>query len=162
MYPYFQWSNRTFAESVNAFDNRCFWPKNKKCVWNIFCQYRVMRSAILIFCLIPFLSSADWPTRPLYGFNVSVVVNVGTHVNRIGFSLNAYYTDYFYQFNIGNTSTFNLTSYGKRKKFLESRSALGFLLLGGKRNNEIDLQLDGLLHNTRYQNGFGYNYLWKN
>ena len=87
-------------------------------------------------------------------------MNLGTHVNSIGILLKTYYTDHFYQVNAGTSFVWNLTSYGQRKKFLENRTYLGAVFLGGKKDNLIDYQLDGLTHQTAFRNGLGYNYLW--
>ncbi len=119
-----------------------------------------MKKIIQLFCFLPFLSVSQWSSIPHFGANIGLLLNVGTHVNRIGFTINAFYSDYFYQLNLGNSSTFNLTSYGKRKNFFESRSSIGMLLLAGRKNNEIDIQFDGLLHNTSFEYGLGFNYLW--
>jgi hypothetical protein len=74
--------------------------------------------------------------------------------------LNSFYHDYFYQINAGSTFTINLTNYGKRKNFWESRNSLGLILLGGKKEMTPDFQLNGLLHNSTYNYGLGYNYIW--
>ncbi len=92
--------------------------------------------------------------------SVGILFNVGTHLNNIGISLNSYYHDYFYQINAGSTFTINLTNYGKRKNFWESRNSLGLILLAGKKEMTPDFQLNGLMHNSTYNYGFGYNYIW--
>ncbi|MBI1837004.1 MAG: hypothetical protein HYR91_07035 [Flavobacteriia bacterium] len=89
-----------------------------------------------------------------------VIVNIGTHINSTGIILKSYYQDYFYQINLGSNFTFNFKSYGNRKKFWESRNYLGLQLLGGKKNNTIDFYLDGLTHQSTFQNAIGYNYIW--
>ena len=92
--------------------------------------------------------------------SVGLLLNVGTHVNTIGISLNSYYQDFFYQVNAGSSFTYNLTGYGNRKNFWESRNSLGLLLLGGKKEMKPDFQLNGLLHNSAFNYGIGYNYIW--
>ncbi len=92
--------------------------------------------------------------------SVGLLLNVGTHVNTIGISLNSYYQDFFYQVNAGSSFTYNLTGYGNRKNFWESRNSLGLLLLGGKKEMVPDFQLNGLLHNSAFNYGIGYNYIW--
>jgi len=89
-----------------------------------------------------------------------LIFTFGSHVNRTGIAINTYYQDHFYQFNLGTTLTFNLNGYGQRKKFWEMRNSLGLILLAGKTNSIHDFQLDGLNHNTNYNYGLGYNYLW--
>lgn len=110
--------------------------------------------------LVPSLLFGQTFSNERLGTSVGLILNLGTHINRVGVSVNAYYTDYFYQVNAGSIFTLNLNGYGSRKKFWESRSSLGLMLLGGKRQITPDFQLDGLLHNTFYNYGIGYNYLW--
>ena len=95
-----------------------------------------------------------------FGASAGLILNFGTHVNSLGVSLKGYYTDHFYQLNVGSSITWNLKSYGGRKKYLESRSFLGAMLLGGLKDNLIDFQLDGLSHQTSFRNAIGYNYVW--
>ncbi len=94
------------------------------------------------------------------GGSIGLILNFGTHVNSIGVSAKTYYQDYFYQVNLGASFAYNLTSYGNRKRLWESRNYLGLNLLSGKKNNTIDFQLDGLTHQSTFQNALGYNYLW--
>lgn len=95
-----------------------------------------------------------------FGANLGLVVNFGSHVNAIGLNLNGYYTNYFVQVNAGNCFQFNLTSYGKRSNFIENRSTIGALLLAGKRQQKPDFELDAMLHNTSYNYGLGFNYIY--
>lgn len=95
-----------------------------------------------------------------FGTNIGLILNLGTHVQSIGFNFKNYYHDQFYQINIGSSITFNINSYGNRKNLWESRTYFGLILLGGKKNNSIDFMMDGLTHQTRFQNSVGYNYVW--
>ncbi len=95
-----------------------------------------------------------------WGVKAGLVVNLGSHVNQIGVSVNAYGTYAFGQLNLGNSTTFSFSNLAKRKKFWENRITLGAMILGGKRDNESDFIWGGLHHQTRYQNAIGYNYLW--
>jgi len=85
---------------------------------------------------------------------------MGTHVNNVGISVNTYYQAYFCQVNLGSTFTLNDYSYGSRKNFIESRSSLGLVLLAGKKELTPDFQLNGLLHNSTYNYGVSYNYVF--
>ncbi len=91
---------------------------------------------------------------------LGITANIGTHSTRVGLNVSAQFMYSFAQLNVSNFANFNLFGYGKRKKYLESRTALGLVLLGGKRNNTADFQYDGLSNNTKYQYGLGYNYIW--
>ena len=103
---------------------------------------------------------AQFQSNPDFGVQIGVVANFGSHVNAIGFTANVYYSDFFYQWNAGSQVKYNLTSYGKRKRFWENRNALGLVLLGGKKDLAPDFQFDGLNHQTRFSNGIAFNYLW--
>ncbi|MEY3235955.1 MAG: hypothetical protein RI883_56 [Bacteroidota bacterium] len=119
-----------------------------------------MKKIFLLLFLIPLYSFGQTFKADKFGLSVGLLINVGTHVNNIGISLNSYYQDHFYQINAGSTITFNKTSYGKRKNFWESRNSLGLLILGGKKEMLPDFQLNSLLHNSTSNYGLGYNYIW--
>ena len=91
---------------------------------------------------------------------LGITATIGTHSTRFGLNVSAHFMYSFAQLNVSNFANFNLFGYGNRKKYLESRTALGLVLLGGKRNNTLDFQFDGLSNNTKYQYGLGYNYIW--
>ena len=115
---------------------------------------------IIIICLISIQSDFHAQISQKIGSQIGLTLNFGTHVNNIGFNANVFYHDYFYQVNLGTQTKFNLSSYGKRNFFTENRIALGTVLLGGKKNNTIDFQVDALNHNTTFDYGLGFNYLW--
>lgn len=119
-----------------------------------------MRLLFLISILINFSVHSQTFKSDKLGLSTSVVLNFGTHVNSIGLSLKGYYSDYFYQINIGSTFCWNINSYGNRRNFWESRSHFGVVFLGGKKDRIIDFQLDGLNQQTSYRNGIAYNYIW--
>lgn len=119
-----------------------------------------MRLLFLISILINFSVLSQTFKSEKLGMFSGIVLNFGTHVNSIGLSLKGYYSDYFYQINIGSTFSWNINSYGNRRNFRESRSYLGVVFLGGKKDRIIDFQLDGLNQQTNYRNGLAYNYIW--
>lgn len=119
-----------------------------------------MKKILLFLYFIPFIGISQTFSSENFGATAGLVFNIGTHSNRIGLALNSYYHDLFYQINLGTTLTFNINGYGKRKNFLEARNSLGLILLAGKKEAHQDFQLDGLLNNTTYNYGLGYNYLW--
>lgn len=118
-----------------------------------------MKIFIFTLVLIPSILLGQTFSTKNFGASVGLTFNVGTHINNIGLNVNTYYTAYFYQVNIGESLTFNVSSYGGRTNFWESRSSLGLHLLAGKRNLSPDFQLNGLFHNTSYNYGLGFNYL---
>ncbi len=95
-----------------------------------------------------------------FGGTVGIVANFGLHNNAIGFTINGYYTDHFYQINAGTTLQFFGNALGERKRFVQSRTALGLLLLAGKSQRQIDFELNGLNHQTAKNFGIGYNYIF--
>lgn len=117
---------------------------------------------VLFFLLFFQLFSlkAQFKSNPHFGFQAGFIVNIGTNVNAIGTNLGVYYSDFFYQFNANTQLKFNATSYGNRVHFWENRTAIGLVLLAGKRNLEPDFQLDGLNHQTKFSKGIAYNYLF--
>lgn len=94
------------------------------------------------------------------GLTVGAILNFGTHVNTVGLNVKSCFSRDFYQINVGSSINWNLKSYGGRTSFWESRSYLGLVFLGGKRDNTRDFQMDGLMHQTNYRNAIAYNYLW--
>lgn len=118
-----------------------------------------MRKFILLAIFFPSSLLGQTFSNKHFGFSLGLTFNVGTHVNNVGLNVNTYYTDYFYQFNLGQSFTFNVTHFGKRTHFWESRSSAGLHLMAGKRNLTYDFQLNGLFHNTTYNYGLGFNYL---
>jgi hypothetical protein len=119
-----------------------------------------MKKGVLFLLLIPGFLFGQTISNTRFGASFGVLLNFGSHVNTVGLSLNSYYQDYFYQINVGSSLTYNLKGYGNRSDFWESRTTLGVLLLGGKRQIKPDFQLNGLFHNSSYNYGIGYNYIW--
>lgn len=119
-----------------------------------------MKKLIAFLLFVPSLSFGQTFSNQNFGASVGLLFNVGSHVNSVGINFNTYYHDYFYQVNAGTTFTINETSYGARKKFWESRSSLGLILLAGRKQLTPDFQLNGLMHNTSFNYGVGYNYVW--
>lgn len=95
-----------------------------------------------------------------FGGSIGVFYNMGTHQRSIGVNAKAFYTNYFFQFNIGSSVVFHNLSYANRRNFIENRSAVGLVLLAGKKNATLDFDLDGLNHQTNYNLGLAFNYLF--
>jgi len=129
-------------------------------IWNVFCHICHMRISLLVILLLPFLSKGQTYFKDHFGGTVGLVVNVGSHVTSTGINIKGYYTDYFAQINAGSTFYLHNSSYGGRKRFWENRNSIGLVLMGGKRDSQIDFQLDGLNHQTAYNYGIGFNYLF--
>lgn len=95
-----------------------------------------------------------------FGGQVGAVFQIGSHKNAVGLTLNGYYQDYFFQVNAGQQFIFNARDLGTRTNFVESRTSIGALLLGGKRDNTIDPFIQPLNHQSNYRNAIGYSYIW--
>ncbi|MFN5912533.1 MAG: polymorphic toxin type 23 domain-containing protein [Bacteroidota bacterium] len=119
-----------------------------------------MRLLIIMFFLIVQKLCSQTYHAPHAGLTLGIQIAVGSHVNSFGISVNMYYSNYFFQCNAGSSLRFNLTSYGQRNRFIENRNHLGLILLAGHRGSLPNFQLDGLFHNTKFNYGLGYNYVW--
>lgn len=95
-----------------------------------------------------------------FGGQIGAVFQIGSHKNAIGLSVNGYYQDYFCQINAGQQFLFNVQDLGGRAKFIESRTSVGALVLGGKRDKSIDPFIQALNHQSNYRNAIGYSYIW--
>ena len=94
------------------------------------------------------------------GFQAGIVFDFGSHENEIGLEINTYGLYKFSQLNVGTRFSFLVNSLGGRSNFLENRTNVGLLLLGGKRQMLPDDYFAGLIHNSNYNNAVGYNYIW--
>jgi hypothetical protein len=120
--------------------------------------HRFILSFLLFFQVASL--NAQFKSEPQFGIQAGFIMNIGSHVNSVGANLGFYYTDFFYQFNVHSQLKFNATSYGNRLNFWESRTAVGMVLLAGKKDVEPDFQIDGLSHQTKFSQGVAYNYLF--
>jgi len=99
-------------------------------------------------------------TAENWGFQIGISTQFGTHINQFGIKIQGYYTVEFVQINSGGTIHLTGKDLGNRQNFLSSRLNLGAVVLGGRRNAIPTFILDGVNHQTNYQYGVGYNYLW--
>lgn len=120
-----------------------------------------MKHTLLSLCLLSsFLSFCQFKSQPMFGVQGGLVFNLGTHQQKIGLTANVFYHDFFYQVNAGSQITFHFNSYGNRKKFWETRVVVGGVLLAGKQQQLISPIYGGLQHQTKFNYGIGYNYVW--
>ncbi|GAB5418706.1 MAG: hypothetical protein Crog4KO_04630 [Crocinitomicaceae bacterium] len=87
-------------------------------------------------------------------------MSIGSHNTSVGVHLNGYYTDYFYQVNVGTRFLFLQHGFGGRRHSWENRNVAGVVLVAGKNDRTIDFELDGLNHQTDKNLGVGFNYAW--
>jgi hypothetical protein len=95
-----------------------------------------------------------------WGLQVGISANFGTHINQFGVKIQGYFTEEFIQVNAGNQILINASNLANRQNYIENRINVGAVLLAGKRNSIPSFILDGLNHQTNYEYGLGYNYLW--
>lgn len=120
-----------------------------------------MRLLLITFLLFTsVLSFSQFKSLPRFGAQGGLVFNFGTHQQKIGLTVNTFYHDFFYQINAGTQISFHINSYGGRKKFWESRTFVGGVLLAGKQQQIVSPIYGGLQHQTKFNLGLGYNYLW--
>jgi len=94
------------------------------------------------------------------GASLGLVLDFGTHERQLGLELNAYVQTYCVQLNTGTQFSFFLNGLGERKRFMEERTYLSGVLMGGKRNLVPTWEINSLNHNTNYSNSLTYSYLW--
>lgn len=94
------------------------------------------------------------------GVQLGVSANFGTHIQQVGVRLQAYGTYSFTQLNIGHQILFNAKNLAGRSKYISNRSSVGLVLLAGTRTATPNFIFDGVNHQTKYEYGLGYNYLW--
>ncbi|MCO5267933.1 MAG: polymorphic toxin type 23 domain-containing protein [Brumimicrobium sp.] len=101
-----------------------------------------------------FYREKDW------GVQIGISSELGTHIQNFGIKIQGYYNYQFVQANTGLNLRFNMLNIGGRSDFIETRFNIGVALMGGKRTAIPQFILDGLNHQTSYQYGIAYNYLW--
>lgn len=123
-----------------------------------------MKQLITVFVLL--LAGAEFVLaqslrfdRPNAGVQTGLVVNIGTHELAVGVQLKGYIGFDYAQLNLGNTFSWNVYSFGKRKRFYENRAYAGAVLMAGKNNSIVDFELSGLNHQTQKDIGVAFNYL---
>lgn len=120
-----------------------------------------MRKPLLSFFLLFSIHGySQLITGENWGIQIGLSTQFGTHINQLGLKLQGYYGIEFVQINSGGTIYLTGKDIGKRQDFISSRINLGAVFLGGKQNALPSFILDGVNHQTNYQYGLGYNYLW--
>jgi hypothetical protein len=97
--------------------------------------------------------------RPTVGAHLGVLFGFGSHQNDLGFKLDTYIGNSYFQLNAGYTGRFFLTNLGKRTNFWESRTSFGAVIMWGKKSNPLNMDWDGALHQTRTPYSIGFQYL---
>ncbi len=95
-----------------------------------------------------------------FGVHLGISANFGTHITRVGVRVQTYATYSFAQLNLGHQIYFNRLNLAERRHYISNRISIGAVLLGGTRTAIPNFIFDGVNHQTQYQYGLGYNYLW--
>ena len=121
-----------------------------------------MRKIILIVLLALFtsrLTSQEILYKTNYfGFNVGANLALGTHFQRLGIVLNAYYVNDHFQSNAETRFYFNVKSIGPDKVFSEAVTSLGVLFAYGNKQNYHNPFLKSVSNQTGYKNSLAYAY----
>jgi hypothetical protein len=121
----------------------------------------VIKKTILAYGLLaPFIHFAQIQTGNDWGVQVGISTQFGTHINQLGLKLQGYYIANFVQLNAGGLFHLTGKDLGGRTQFYSSRFNAGAVFMGGKRTAIPTFILDGLNHQSDYQYGIGYTYLW--
>ncbi len=120
-----------------------------------------MKYSVSLFLILQlFFGFSQFKSAPILGGQGGVVFNFGTHQQKIGLTASVLYHDFFYQLNVGTQITFNINGYGERKKYWENRTYIGGVLLAGKKQQDRSPFFGGLQHQSSFNLGVAYNYIW--
>lgn len=129
-------------------------------LWNVFWHIYSMRLfALLIFTSV-FSCFSQTYFRDHFGGTLGISMGIGSHNTSFGVHINGYYTDHFYQINLGTRFLLYEHGFGGRRHSWESRNVAGVVLVAGNKGRTLDFELDGLNHQTEKNLGIGFNYVW--
>ena len=93
-----------------------------------------------------------------YGFNIGIVTALGTHVQRIGFTVQAYGVYKFAQLNASYRVYHNFRNLGPKQKHTEFSSSFGLCIGYGKKTHYKNLFINSVGNQTGYKNSVVYSY----
>jgi hypothetical protein len=93
-----------------------------------------------------------------FGINIGVVFAIGTHINRFGGTVNAYYKTNHFQVNPEFRCYFNAKNLGPNKQSLEATLGLGLVYSYGKTDTTSNEFYSPVSNQTKHRNSFGYAY----
>jgi len=93
-----------------------------------------------------------------FGINIGVVFAIGTHINRFGGTVNAYYKNDHFQVNPELRCYFNAKNLGPNKASLEAVLGLGLVYSYGKKDTMLNEFYSPVSNQTPYSNSVGYAY----
>jgi hypothetical protein len=98
-----------------------------------------------------------------YGFNIALNLAIGTHFDRLGFNINFFYVNNFFQANTELRAYMNLKNLGPKKTYPEITVAQGVVFGYGGRAKIFNPFLNSVSNQTNYLYAFAYSYnIWLN
>lgn len=119
-----------------------------------------MNRLLFLFLLCTHIAAAQSRWTPHVGVKATLLIAFGSHQNTFGVKLDSYVGNQYLQINAGLTSRYFLTNLGNRKSFGELRISTGAVVMFGKPNNPINMDWDGVLHQTSSSYSIGYAHYW--
>jgi hypothetical protein len=122
----------------------------------------LLKTRHIILSLL-FFSFADYANSQQYqagklGINIGIVFAIGTHIDRIGGTINAFYNTNNFQINPEFRCYFNAKNLGPTKPSLEAVFGLGVVYSYGKKGTTLNPFYSSISNQTAYKNSFGYAY----
>lgn len=111
----------------------------------------------LLFCCSTTINAQQYEDGK-FGVNIGVVFSIGTHINRFGGVINAYYKTKQVQFNPEFRVYFNAKNLGPNKPSIESVMSFGAIYSYGSKDTLINDFYHPVSNQTQHKNSFGYAY----
>lgn len=98
------------------------------------------------------------------GINIGIVAALGNKFDRLGVTINTFYTKDFFQINSELKCYFNFKSLGPNQQYIEAVGSLGVIFGYGSTSNENNRFYTSVSNQTGRRNSFGYsfNYYFNN
>lgn len=93
-----------------------------------------------------------------FGVNIGIVLGIGTHIDRFGGSVNAFYKTAHIQINPEFRVYFNAKNLGPKKSYIESVFSLGVVYGYGKKDSVNNDFYSSTSNQTQRKNSVGYAY----
>ncbi len=116
-----------------------------------------VKRLLLLFLIV--YSTCGYTQTHNVGFSAGVAFSFGTHVNRIGLSLGAYYNYGFFQLNATIKAYYNFQSFGLKQKTPELQLGLGGQFGFGRTDTARNPIIGIAENNTRHKYSAGFAYV---
>lgn len=117
-----------------------------------------VKFTIILFIVLFYKVHAQLDLNNNYGINIGFVSSLGTHFQRIGFTVQGYALYDFAQFNASYRIYYNFKNLGPNNKYTEFNGSLGLCLGYGKKTTEKNVFISSVGNQTGYKNSFAYSY----